>query len=198
MTAHRPFKLIFWWYYPDQPLPPLSGGDMMIQSSIMKIKTLQKFSLRFVAGEGLNSKMVILGSGLLSQTRLRGWLGEGGSLSQVGSTGGASARLLCCSALHDAMAPPPAHLLTSKPPAHTYAHPLICPLRQVELQNSEKASLAGKLTSLLTLALATLGRLLLVALPSLARSSLPAGHRATETLAPAPACGGGMHTATLP
>ena len=142
-------------------------------------------------GEGLISKMVILGSGLLSQTRLRGWLGEGGSLSQVGSTGGASARLLCCSALHDAMAPPAAHLLTSKPPAHTYAHPLICPQCLVELQNSEKASLAGKLTSLLTLALATLGRLLLVALPSLARSSLPAGHRATETLAPAPACGGG-------
>ena len=67
---------------------------------------------------------------------------------------------------------------------------LACRLGHVEakisLRNTDGKSVAG-----LTLALATLGRLLSVALPSRARSSLPGVHRATETQAPAPACGGG-------
>ena len=58
--------------------------------------------------------------------------------------------------------------------------------REKAAANTDGKSVAG-----LTLALATLGRLLSVALPSRARSSLPGVHRATETQAPAPACGGG-------
>ena len=84
----------------------------------------------------------------------------------------------------------PAH---TKPPAHISAHPLICPLlpRRVAKLREILHRMGEEIQVFCSpLALATLGRLLLVALPSLAGSSLPAGHRATETLAPAPALRG--------
>ena len=92
----------------------------------------------------------------------------------------------------------PAH---SKPPAHLDAHTLICPPLSTRVAKRKppcqrKKEMQGD--GLLTLGLAPLGRLLLVALPSLARSSLPAGHRATETLAPAPALHAGEAAACTP
>ena len=83
-----------------------------------------------------------------------------------------------CSATCPHMPCPPTHLPTA--------------LRE-ELPNSEKASL-GRREEINGFAHLGVGLLWaafsLVALPSLARSSLPAGHRATETLAPAPALRG--------
>ena len=83
------------------------------------------------------------------------------------------------------------HLHTCSPTCPHICPPTHLPTAlRVELPSSEKASLARR-EEIDVFAHLGVGLLWaafsLVALPSLARSSLPAGHRATETLAPAPA-----------
>ena len=73
--------------------------------------------------------------------------GEGGSLSQVGRAGASA--LLCCFALHDAMAPPAAHLLTPNQlptylptTTHSSAHrEAPCPKRKMPNSRGERKQL---------------------------------------------------------